>query len=109
MVETRKETDSSLLFNTTLYSTIQHGLGFKNGWPEGVFNFILGSLGLKQVKKGSVDAFLYNNLATWATALAMIEVDTNVDPRNNVLNICIIEDKETLATKFKSDLLQVTV
>jgi hypothetical protein len=55
-----------------------------------------------------VDTFLHVDPRTRTAALAVVEEDTEVDPRDGILDIGILKDDiRTLATQLERDLLQV--
>ena len=63
---------------------------------------------LKLLNELVIDALLDVDSRASTAALAVIEEDTKVDPRDGVLDVGIVEDDvRTLAAKFKRDLLQV--
>lgn len=70
-------------------------------------NVLLCSL-LEPLDELVVDTLLNVDSATSTAALAVVEEDTKVDPRDGVVNVGVIEDNVGgLATKFEGDLLQV--
>lgn len=75
---------------------------------EGVADLVLLSSLLESSKELVVDALLDVDTGTSTAALAVVVVDTEVDPRDSLLNVGIIEDDVGgLATKLEGDLLQV--
>lgn len=55
-----------------------------------------------------VDALLHVDTRASTAALAVVEEDTEVDPRDGVVNVGVLEDDvRRLATELKGDLLQV--
>lgn len=57
-----------------------------------------------------VDALLHVDAGAGAAALAVVEEDTKVDPRDGVVNVGVVEDDVgRLASKLEGDLLQVGV
>ena len=70
-------------------------------------NVLLCSL-LEFLDEFVIDALLDVDPGAGAAALAVVVEDTEVDPRDGVVYISIVEDNvRALAAKFKSDLLQV--
>ena len=75
---------------------------------EWVTNDVLLCSLLELLHKLVVDGLLDVDTRTGAAALAVVEEDTEVDPRDGVVDICVSEDDVgRLATKLKGDLLQV--
>lgn len=57
-----------------------------------------------------VNAILDINTGSSAAALAMVKIDSEVDPADSVLDICVVEDDVgALPAKLQSNLLQVAV
>lgn len=75
---------------------------------EGVADLVgLGAL-LEGLNKLVIDALLNVDTGTGAAGLAVVEVDTEVDPVNGLLDIGVVEDNVGgLATKLEGNLLQV--
>lgn len=75
---------------------------------EGVADLVLGSALLEGLNELVVDTLLNVDTRTGAAGLAVVEVDTEVDPVNGLLDIGIVEDNVGgLATKLEGNLLQV--
>lgn len=75
---------------------------------EWVANNVLRRPLLELLDELVVDALLHVDAGTGTAALAMVEEDTEVDPRDGVVNVGVLKDDVwRLATKLKSDLLQV--
>jgi len=75
---------------------------------KGVTDDVLGGTLLESLDELVVDAFLNVDTATGTAALSVVEEDTEVDPRNGIVDVCIVKDNVwRLATKLKGDLLQV--
>ena len=55
-----------------------------------------------------VDALLDVDSRTGTAALTVVKEDTEVDPRDGVVDVCVVEDNvRALATEFQCNLLQV--
>ena len=75
---------------------------------ERITDPVLGCALLESLYKLVVDAALHKDARAGAAALAMVEKDAKIDPRNRIIDISIIKnDIGALATKFQRDLLQV--
>ena len=75
---------------------------------EWVTHFILLCSGLESLDKLVIDPLLNIYPGSSAAALAVVEENTKVDPRNRILDIRIVEDNiRALATKLQGDLFQV--
>lgn len=75
---------------------------------EGVANDVLLRTLLEPLDKLVIDALLDVDTGTGTAALAVVEEDTEVDPRDGVVDVGILEnDVGGLATELESDLLQV--
>lgn len=75
---------------------------------EGVADLVLEGAGLEGLEELVVDVLLDEDTGTGAAALAVVEVDTEVDPRDGSLDVSIAEDNvRGLATKLESDFLEV--
>lgn len=75
---------------------------------EGVTDLVLGGALLEGLDELVVDTLLDVDTRTGAASLAVVEVDTEVDPVNGLLDIGIVEDNVGgLATKLEGNLLQV--
>jgi len=79
------------------------GVGLK--W---VANNVLGCSLLERGNEFVVNARLDVDTGARAAALAVVEENTEVDPRDGVFDVCIVEDDiRRLATELEGDLLQV--
>lgn len=77
---------------------------------EGVAELVGGGALLEAGNELVVDAFLDQDTGTSAAALAVVEEDTEVGPRDGVVDVGVVEDNvRGLATQLKSDLLQVAL
>lgn len=77
---------------------------------ERVADLVLLGTSLEALEEGVVDALLDQDAAAGTAALAVVEVDTKVDPRDGVLDIRVVEDDVgALAAQFERDLLEVTL
>lgn len=77
---------------------------------EGVTELVLGGTLLEASDEFVVDLLVDQDTRTGAAALAVVEEDTKVGPRDSVVNVGIVEDNVgRLATQLESDLLQVTL
>lgn len=77
---------------------------------EGVTKLVLGGTLLEASDKLVVDLLVDQDTRTGAAALTVVEEDTEVSPRNGVVNVRIVEDNVgRLATQLQSDLLQVAL
>ena len=75
---------------------------------EGVTNLVGSGALLECLEELVVDVLLDKDTGTGAAALAVVEVDAKVDPRNGLLNVGVVKDNVgRLATKLEGDLLQV--
>ena len=75
---------------------------------EWVTNDILLRPGLERLNEFVIDALLNVDPGSSTAALAMVEENSEIDPRNRVLDIRIVEhDVRALATKFQGNLLQI--
>lgn len=75
---------------------------------EWVTNDILLRPSLENLDKFVIYPFLNIDPGSSTAALAMVEKNTKVDPRDSVFNIRIVEDDiRALATKLQSDLFQI--
>ena len=75
---------------------------------EWVTNNVLLRPGLESFNEFVIDTLLNINPGPSATALAVVEENTKVDPRNSVFNIRIVKyNVWALATEFQGDLLQI--
>jgi len=62
----------------------------------------------ESLEKFVVDALLHVNTRTSTAALAVVIKDTEVDPRDSVVDVGVVKDDVgRLATKLKGDLLEV--
>lgn len=59
---------------------------------EGVANLVLLGAGLEALNEVVVDVFLDQDTGTGAAALAVVKVDAEVDPRDGVVDVCVLED-----------------
>ena len=65
---------------------------------------------LEGLEERVVDILMHVDTRAGATALAMVVVDTEVDPRNGLLDVGVLEDNVwRLATKLEGNFLQVRV
>lgn len=70
-------------------------------------NVLLSAL-LESLNELLVDALLYVDTGARATALAVVEEDSKVNPRYGVVDVGIVEDNVgALATKLECDLFEV--
>lgn len=77
---------------------------------EGVSELVLSRTLLEASDELVVDTLLNQQTGTCAAALAVVEEDTEVGPRDGVVNVSIVKDNVgRLATQLKGDLLQVTL
>lgn len=77
---------------------------------EGVAELVLGGTLLEALDELVVDALLDQQAGTGTAALAVVEEDTKVGPRDGVVNVGIVEDNVGgLAAELEGDLLQVTL
>lgn len=77
---------------------------------ERVADLVGGCALLEALDELVVDALLDEEAGTGTAALAVVEEDTEVGPRNGVINIGVVEDDVgRLASQLQSDLLQVTL
>lgn len=77
---------------------------------EGVAQLVLGGTLLEALNELVVDALLDQQAGTGTAALAVVEEDTKVGPRDGVVNVGIVEDNVGgLAAQLEGDLLQVTL
>lgn len=77
---------------------------------ERVADLVLLGTGLEALKEGVVDALLDQDTAAGTAALAVVEVDAEVDPGDGVVDIRVVEDDVgALAAQLEGDLLQVTL
>lgn len=75
---------------------------------EGVADLVLLGALLEGGNELVVDAVLHVNARAGAAALAVVEVDTKVDPVDGVVNVGVVEDNVgRLAAQLERDLLQV--
>lgn len=75
---------------------------------EGVANLVLLGAGLESSHELVVDALLDVHTRTGAAALAVVVVDTKVDPVDGLLNVGVVEDNVGgLAAQLQGNLLQV--
>lgn len=75
---------------------------------EGVADLVLFGALLERGDKLVVDAILHVDTGPGTAALAVVEVDTKVDPVDGVLNVSVVEDNiGGLAAKLERDLLKV--
>ena len=75
---------------------------------EWVADFVLLRPSLESFNKFVVNTLLNIDPGSSTTTLAVVEEDTKIDPRNRVLDICIIKDNiRALATKLQCNLLQI--
>ena len=75
---------------------------------ERVADLVLGRALLEALQELLVDILLHENARSGAAALAVVEVDAKVDPRDGVVNVCVLEDDVgRLSTELEGDLLQV--
>lgn len=96
------------------HNAIELGLGdlgsLEGVGVEWVTDLVLLGTGLEPLEEVVVDILLDENTATGAAALAVVEVNTKVDPGDGVFDISIVEDDVgALATQFEGNLLQVTL
>ena len=81
------------------------GIGVK-----GVAELVLGSTLLEAGNELVVDVLLDEETRAGAAALAVVEEDTEVGPRDGVVNVGVVENNVGgLATKLESNLLQVAL
>lgn len=97
-----------------LHDTVELELGdlrtLEGSRLEGVTKLVLSGTLLEAGNKLVVDTLLDQQAGTSAAALAVIVEDTEVSPRDGVVDIGIVEDNVGgLATQLKGDLLQVTL
>ena len=77
---------------------------------EGVTEFVLGGTLLEASDELVVDVLLDQQARAGAAALAVVEEDTKVGPRDGVVNVGVIEDDVgRLATQLEGDLLEVAL
>lgn len=75
---------------------------------EGVANLVLLSALLEGLEELVVDGLLDKDTGTGAAALAVVVVDTEVDPVDSLLDVGVFEDNvRGLATELEGDLLEV--
>lgn len=75
---------------------------------EGVTNLVGRGALLECLEELVVDVLLDKDTGTGAAALAVVEVDAKVDPRNGLLNVGVVKDNVgRLATELECNLLQV--
>ena len=75
---------------------------------EWVTHFVLLRSGLERFDKLVIDPLLNIYPGSGAAALAVVEENTKIDPRNRILNIRIVEDNiRALATKLQGNLFQI--
>lgn len=77
---------------------------------EGVAELVGSGALLEAGNELVVDALLDQDTGTGAAALAVVEEDTEVGPRDSVIDVGVVEDNvRGLATQLQSDLLQVAL
>lgn len=75
---------------------------------EGVSDFVGRGPLLELLDKLVVDTFLHVDSASRTAALAVIEEDAEVDPRDGVVDVSVVKDDiGALATQLERDLFQV--
>ena len=75
---------------------------------EGIADIVALCSLLEALEELVVDGFLDIDTGTGAAALAVVEEDTEVDPRDGVVNVGVLEDDVgRLAAELECDLLQV--
>lgn len=105
---------SSLAVLDVTHDAIELGLGDLGSLEglavEWVTDLVLEGTGLEPLEELVVDIRLDEDTATSTAALAVVEVDTEVNPGDGVFDISVVEDDVgALATQFESDLLQVAL
>lgn len=77
---------------------------------EGVADLVLEGTGLEPLEELVVDVLLDEDAAAGAAALAVVEVDAEVDPGDGVFDVGVVEDDVgALAAELEGDLLQVAL
>lgn len=77
-------------------------------WLEWIADLVLVGTLLEAGKELVVDALLDEDTGTGTAALAVVVVDTEVDPADGIVNVCVVEDDVgALSTELEGDLLQV--
>ena len=75
---------------------------------EWVANNVLLRPGLEGFNKLVIDTLLNVDPGSSTTALAVIEENTKIDPRDSIFDICIVKDNiRALATELQCNLLQI--